>query len=195
LAEEPPAPAPGTQQPAAAAEDALASQESGATTEQEASAGESEPVEGAEAGVPPGESAREGADPQAGAEPGAQTSGSASGDHETEVALGDEAPAAAPPESPPSGEAFMVHVSSLRTEAAARREARRFENAGYPTLSREEEIAGKGKWVRVYVGPYGERGSAKTVAGEIRASGLATYTRVYRLPEDQLREGMGRGDR
>jgi DedD protein len=104
-------------------------------------------------------------------------------------------PAPAPPPAPAAGHVWGVHLASLRTEAGAREEAARFVGKGFATVLREVEIEGKGRWVRVYVGPFPERKEAEEAAARVRALGLQDYAQVQRLPAEESRVGTGREDR
>jgi hypothetical protein len=78
----------------------------------------------------------------------------------------------------------VVHVSSIKSKAGAAVEGERYETAGYPIVTRREEVPGKGSWYRVYLGPYPSRESAKRVAEEVRSAGLTTYAMVQRWEGD-----------
>jgi cell division septation protein DedD len=94
-----------------------------------------------------------------------------------------------------AGPLYAVHVASVKSESGAKKERDAFTKAGYPTFTRSVEIPNKGTWMRIYVGPYGERDAAKNIAGQVRESGLTDYTQIHRLPESGLRGGTGQGDR
>jgi DedD protein len=102
---------------------------------------------------------------------------------------------APPPATASAGSIWGVHLASLRTEAGARQEAARFEAKGMATLLREVEIEGKGRWVRVYAGPFAERGEAEAAARRVRELGLQEYALVQRLAAENSRPGTGREDR
>lgn len=91
-------------------------------------------------------------------------------------------------------EVWAVHVSSFQTQAAADGEAARFAAAGLPTVLHAVDVPGKGRWVRIYVGPFADRATAEEAAGRVRA-GIQEYTMVRRLPAGELQDGTGRGGR
>jgi cell division septation protein DedD len=92
---------------------------------------------------------------------------------------------------------FGVHVSSLKSEEDAWRDADRFYDRGYSVAVRGEDITGKGHWYRVYVGPFTRQEDADRVAAEIRETGLKNYTMVRRLPASMFEQPQGgvRGER
>jgi cell division septation protein DedD len=85
-------------------------------------------------------------------------------------------------------------VSSFQTQASADEEAARFAAAGLPTVFHRVEVPDKGRWIRIYVGPFADRATAEGAAGRIRA-GIQEYTMVRRLPAGELQDGTGREDR
>jgi cell division septation protein DedD len=89
---------------------------------------------------------------------------------------------------------WAVHVSSFQTQASADEQAARFESAGLPTLFHAVEVPDKGRWIRIYVGPFADRATAEEAAGRIRAE-IQEYTMVRRLPAGELQDGTGREDR
>ena len=94
-----------------------------------------------------------------------------------------------------TGRLHFVHVSSVKGREAAGREAARLRAAGYPTALRQVEIPDRGTWWRVYLGPYGERGDASTIADRVKAAGLTDYTQIHRLLASEVEVGTGQGDR
>ncbi|MGQ0722098.1 MAG: SPOR domain-containing protein [Candidatus Eiseniibacteriota bacterium] len=98
------------------------------------------------------------------------------------------------PAAPTPGGIWGVHLASMRTVAGAREEEARFTAKGFATVLREVEIEGKGRWVRVYVGPFADRNQASEAAARVRALGLQEYAQVQRLPAEES-VGTGREDR
>jgi cell division septation protein DedD len=85
-------------------------------------------------------------------------------------------------------------VSSFQTRESADEEAARFAAAGFPTVLHGVDVPGKGRWVRIYVGPFADRATADDAAGRVRAA-LQEYTMVRRLPAGELEDGTGREGR
>jgi hypothetical protein len=160
----------------------------GAAVSEEGSQGAGEPEPTPVAVMPPADADR--------ATPGTPTASSGG--------ASSEAPATeTPPETPiepgtptvTPGPRYGVHLSSLKGQDAARREAAAIEAAGFPTVTRRILVPDKGWWYRVYVGPYGDRESARSIAGEIKSTGFRKYAQVQRLPAEEDGGGSGREDR
>ena len=94
-------------------------------------------------------------------------------------------PAAAP------GGTYAVHVSSVKSESGANQESAVLAAAGWPAFVRAVDLPDKGRWYRVYVGPYADREAARGAEAQVRASGQHEYTQVQRVPRD----GAVTGDR
>ena len=66
---------------------------------------------------------------------------------------------------------IVVQVMSVQDENAAAAEAVRLFDLGVPAFSRAEEVAEKGVWNRVYVGPFETEADAKAVADTLKSQG------------------------
>ncbi len=75
---------------------------------------------------------------------------------------------------------WFIHVSSYTTPEQAAGVASKFAGAGHETSVREH-LVNKSMWYRVYLGPYGDRKAAVTLAEEMRSNGSITYYQVQRL--------------
>jgi cell division septation protein DedD len=93
------------------------------------------------------------------------------------------------------GKTWAVHVVSMRTDETARKEAERFTAAGFPVAFRDTDVPGKGRWVRVYVGPFENREAAEAAARRVTESGVHDYTQVHHVAVEDLRAAPGREDR
>jgi Mrp family chromosome partitioning ATPase/cell division septation protein DedD len=89
---------------------------------------------------------------------------------------------------------WAVHVSSFQTQGPADEEAARFAAAGFPTVLHSVEVPEKGRWIRIYVGPFADRATAEEAAGRVRAD-VQEYTMIRRLPAGELQDGTGREGR
>ncbi len=56
--------------------------------------------------------------------------------------------------------AYVVQVGSFRRERETRSLKQRLDGAGFSSFTEPVELAGKGRWVRVYVGPFDSRAAA-----------------------------------
>ncbi|MDR2339304.1 MAG: SPOR domain-containing protein [Deltaproteobacteria bacterium] len=66
---------------------------------------------------------------------------------------------------------YVVQVSSVSTEAAAKSETQRLLNLGIPSFQRAEEIPGRGIANRVYLGPFNTKEEATAAAQALKSSG------------------------
>jgi len=77
-----------------------------------------------------------------------------------------------PPEvKPPAAELYFVQVASFRQEANAKSLMRRLKEKGYKVRIVQVTL-GKGKWWRVKVGGFAERGEAERVKGALEKEGF-----------------------
>ena len=77
-----------------------------------------------------------------------------------------------PPEvKPPAAELYFVQVASFRQEANAKSLMRRLKEKGYKVRIVQVTL-GKGKWWRVKVGGFAERGEAERVKGTLEKEGF-----------------------
>lgn len=75
---------------------------------------------------------------------------------------------------------WFIHVSSYTTSEQAASVAAKFVGAGHEARVREH-LVNNATWYRVYLGPYGDRKAAVTLAEEMRSNGSITYYQVQRL--------------
>ena len=103
---------------------------------------------------------------------------------EPQPKAGDKAKAARP--GKPDGSAMVIHLSSLRSEAAAKKEWQALKKAFPDQLSamtpsfRRTEIANRGVFYRVLVGPLPSKKSARAVCGALKAK--KQYCQVMPAP-------------
>jgi len=77
----------------------------------------------------------------------------------------------APEVKPPAAELYFVQVASFRQEANAKSLMRRLKEKGYKVRIVQVTL-GKGKWWRVKVGGFAERGEAERVKGTLEKEGF-----------------------
>ena len=77
----------------------------------------------------------------------------------------------APEVKPPAAELYFVQVASFRQEANAKSLMRRLKEKGYKVRIVQVTL-GKGKWWRVKVGGFAERGEAERVKGALKKEGF-----------------------
>jgi len=77
----------------------------------------------------------------------------------------------APEVKPPAAELYFVQVASFRQEANAKSLMRRLKEKGYKVRIVQVTL-GKGKWWRVKVGGFAERGEAERVKGALEKEGF-----------------------
>ena len=77
----------------------------------------------------------------------------------------------APEVKPPAAELYFVQVASFRQEANAKSLMKRLKEKGYKVRIVQVTL-GKGKWWRVKVGGFAERGEAERVKGTLEKEGF-----------------------
>lgn len=77
----------------------------------------------------------------------------------------------APEVKPPAAELYFVQVASFRQKANAKSLMRRLKEKGYKVRIVQVTL-GKGKWWRVKVGGFAERGEAERVKGALEKEGF-----------------------
>lgn len=70
-----------------------------------------------------------------------------------------------------AGAEVLVQVMSIQNAAAADKEASRLFDLGVPAFSRAEQVAERGLWNRVYLGPFETEADAKAAASTLQKQG------------------------
>ena len=86
---------------------------------------------------------------------------------------------------------YYLHISSFRLKIRAVQDIARLQNKGYNAITRYEQVANRGYWYRVYVGPFSSRREAKLKGLELRKKGLTDYTAIQKkqfLIQSDLKE-------
>jgi cell division septation protein DedD len=86
------------------------------------------------------------------------------------------------PAAATSGPGYAVHVSSVKSKSGADEEADTIAATGVPVFVREVDLETKGRWYRIYIGPYADKETARREEAELRATGKYDYTQVQRVP-------------
>jgi cell division septation protein DedD len=86
------------------------------------------------------------------------------------------------PAAATSGPGYAVHVSSVKSKSGADEEAATIAATGVPVFVREVDLETKGRWYRIYIGPYADNEPARREEAERRATGKYDYTQVQRVP-------------
>jgi cell division septation protein DedD len=81
----------------------------------------------------------------------------------------------------PYSEQYCVHVSSFRSLEDARSDAYYLNDRGYPIIIASVDLGSKGKWFRVYVGPYTDRDAAATSKIRLDEMPRVKFTRITKL--------------
>jgi hypothetical protein len=84
---------------------------------------------------------------------------------------------------------YYLHVASLRKETNALRFENKLKRAGESTVVRHEEVADRGYWYRVYVGPFSTFKEANLKGIELKKKGLTDYF-VVRKKRSPLRSNL-----
>ena len=78
---------------------------------------------------------------------------------------------------------FMIHISSFQTSARAREEAAFLQSREFPVFIVFLDLGPKGKWYRVYAGPFETRDEARDVKKNLDAIPQVRFTRITKIPE------------
>ena len=73
---------------------------------------------------------------------------------------------------------FVVHISSFRGSVKARQEVGYLESQEFPVFIVFLDLGAKGKWYRVYAGPFRERGAARDVKKNLDDLQRVRFTRI-----------------
>jgi len=78
---------------------------------------------------------------------------------------------------------YMVHVSSFQESVRAREEVKFLESREFPVFIVFLDLGAKGKWYRVYCGPFRTRDEAREVKKNLDAVPQVRFTRIAKIPE------------
>ena len=78
---------------------------------------------------------------------------------------------------------FMIHISSFQTSIRAREEVAFLESREFPVFIVFLDLGPKGKWYRVYAGPFETREEATDVKKNLDAIPQVRFTRLATIPE------------
>ena len=78
---------------------------------------------------------------------------------------------------------FAIHISSYQESARAREEVSFLQSREFPVFIVFLDLGPKGKWYRVYAGPFETREEARDVKKNLDAIPQVRFTRITQLPE------------
>jgi cell division septation protein DedD len=78
---------------------------------------------------------------------------------------------------------YMIHISSFQTSVRARDEVAFLESREFPVFIVFLDLGAKGKWYRVYAGPFETRAEANDVKKNLDAVPQVRFTRVATIPD------------
>lgn len=78
---------------------------------------------------------------------------------------------------------FMIHISSFQESIRAREEVDFLESREFPVFIVFLDLGAKGKWYRVYAGPFQTREEAREVKKNLDAIPQVRFTRITKIPE------------
>ena len=78
---------------------------------------------------------------------------------------------------------YMIHTSSFQTSTKARDEVAFLESHEFPAFIVFLDLGPKGKWYRVYVGPFQTREEATEVKKNLDAVPQVRFTRIATIPD------------
>jgi len=78
---------------------------------------------------------------------------------------------------------FIIHISSFQTSARARQEVAFIESHEFPAFTVFLDLGPKGKWYRVYSGPFPTREEANQVKKNLDAIPQVRFTRIASIPD------------
>lgn len=78
---------------------------------------------------------------------------------------------------------YMIHISSFQTSTRARDEVAFLESHEFPVFIVFLDLGPKGKWYRVYVGPFQTREEAAEVKKNLDAVPQVRFTRIATIPD------------
>jgi cell division septation protein DedD len=78
---------------------------------------------------------------------------------------------------------YMIHISSFQTSSRAREEVAFLESKEFPVFIVFLDLGPKGKWYRVYAGPFQTREEALEVKKNLDAVPQVRFTRIATIPD------------
>jgi cell division septation protein DedD len=78
---------------------------------------------------------------------------------------------------------YMIHISSFQTSVRARDEVAFLESREFPVFIVFLDLGAKGKWYRVYAGPFQTRAEASEVKKNLDAVPQVRFTRIATIPD------------
>lgn len=78
---------------------------------------------------------------------------------------------------------FVIHISSFQESIRARQEVAFLESREFPVFIVYLDLGPKGKWYRVYAGPFRTREEAMDVKKNLDAVPQVRFTRIAKIPE------------
>jgi SPOR domain len=78
---------------------------------------------------------------------------------------------------------YMIHISSFQESIRAREEVAFLESREFPVFIVFLDLGPKGKWYRVYAGPFRTREEARDVKKNLDAIPQVRFTRIAKIPE------------
>jgi cell division septation protein DedD len=78
---------------------------------------------------------------------------------------------------------YMIHISSFQTSVRARDEVAFLESHEFPVFIVFLDLGPKGKWYRVYAGPFQTRDEAENVKKNLDAVPQVRFTRIATIPD------------
>ncbi len=78
---------------------------------------------------------------------------------------------------------FLIHISSFQASIRAREEVAFFQSREFPVFIVFLDLGPKGKWYRVYAGPFETREEAQEVKKNLDAIPQVRFTRIATIPE------------
>ena len=78
---------------------------------------------------------------------------------------------------------FMIHISSFQTSGRAREEVAFLQSREFPAFIVFLDLGAKGKWYRVYAGPFQTREEARDVKKNLDAIPQVRFTRIATIPD------------
>ena len=78
---------------------------------------------------------------------------------------------------------FAIHISSFQESIRAREEVEFLQSREFPVFIVFLDLGAKGKWYRVYAGPFQTREEARDVKKNLDAIAQVRFTRITKIPE------------
>jgi cell division septation protein DedD len=78
---------------------------------------------------------------------------------------------------------YAIHISSFQESIRAREEVSFLQSREFPVFIVFLDLGPKGKWYRVYAGPFPTREQARDVKKNLDAVPQVRFTRIARIPE------------